>query len=217
MFLNKNFDKNTKINLPFRSKQMLNKEFIQTVIDKSKKYEKLDKNLNEKICSCLEIIKGSIDKLWEGLKSIPKDDEFYTIVHNDINHTNVLVDEKNKVYIIDYDMISKGFFFYDLAIITFSLEIKSDLKNMQFNFENDITDFFDKIADAYLKERPIKMSKEKLIKMIKYHELFFLVIFSLMSHMLSMNQDKNPLSKISLLLMVRYLEKIKQLDKYQIN
>ena len=191
-----------------RNLDILSDSYIDQTIEQIEKMQ-ISKELKEDSQKTLLLAKATLPQLRPKLISNKNKKRFSTLNHNDVNSYNILVGPQKQVYLIDYDLVSPGCFVYDLAVFIYFMQFEKVPNQIKFENVHDVTSFYTKIASVYLQERPLDISVEHLVDLIKFYQVVLLFNYALTSFSIALNPTKSDLVPRGLHFLKHYLVAIK--------
>ena len=175
-------DKNNceiKVNKSIQIFNHMNEAHIETIKGTIRSYSKVPKEVAEAMCVALDNIKPDIEPLLAKLNEIPQNEENIRICHGDLHMENFLIQNDDKVFLIDFDLIGRNFFYNDISLLLEHMSGRDEYKKQ-------MKDGFEVCLDAalkkYLEVRPLSISFEVLKERVKLFrpilKIFWLYIFS---------------------------------------
>jgi thiamine kinase-like enzyme len=153
-------------------------------IDKTKtainNFEKLPEEDRKVMCERLESIKKDIEPLLKKVKELPENDEDITICHGDLHFENFLLQNNDKVYLIDFDVTGMNYYYYDLALFLEHVSGKDEFTKLK---KDGFEECIDQVLKKYMEIRPLSISFEELKKRVRLFrpimKIFWLHIFTM--------------------------------------
>jgi len=107
--------------------------------------------------------------VWNGMfkhieLNIPKEDEFYGIMHGDMHEGNFLVDpnNNNKLTFFDWDLLSKGWYAIDIGCVIFGCRFGTLMMQKSREESNEmVKGFCQAFLAGYSPDKPIDMEHIK--------------------------------------------------------
>ena len=149
---------------------------MQAIVQSFTKIPQEDRKV---MCEALESIKKDLAPLLEILEGIPASDENVRMSHGDLHHGNFLIDDQDKVFLIDFDLAGLNYIYYDLSLV---LEHMSGRPEYQKENKDGFEANLDMAVKKYLEVRPLSVSAEVLKERIRIFrpmmKIFWLKVFS---------------------------------------
>ena len=178
----KNQDLIPKLDLQNRTQKFFDLEKMNFLREKVKSSECPSKEFEEKTTKFLDKFIKSFDYLSMQIEEIPKDNDNVVLTHNDLNHSNFLINTDKKVYLIDHEYAGINYIYFDLAAILFACNLSIDFQKLKVNRINVYDKHVKRVVEVYLKERqleiPLKSILDRVLLFRLVHLCFSLYMMS---------------------------------------